>query len=49
LPRHVLLEVWLMEEGSERDRERGAREGAIQHSDENIARIAPLLHHRIFI
>lgn len=36
-----------MEEGSEG--ERGAREGASQHSDENIARIAPLLHHRIFI
>lgn len=38
-----------MEEGSERERERGAREGATQHSDENIAHIAPLLHHRVFI
>ncbi len=38
-----------MEEGSEGARERGAREGATQHSDENIAHIAPLLHHRVFI
>lgn len=38
-----------MEEGSEGARERGAREGATQHSDENIAHIAPLLQHRVFI